>query len=209
MFKVQNGEPVMDQQTKKELLLSYTNSEVDALLAAYEKYKSLASQIASDVVPANAPKFTFGSNQGAMQNLDPKRELKRELEKVGEGMKFQNPLIWLRYKYLAYANEPGKSISTLEDLIRHCEVDGICHRRFDAINLYLRRKYSGKDMVSSAFMDRRIGLDEVGQDPRFIDMCLDQEFMGTWSNYENSQSGKWREYQLSSPSHDCEVNCTC
>lgn len=209
MFNQENGGKAMEPKMQKEELLSYTASEVDSLLKAYERYNSLAAQIASDIAPKSENKFSFGSNLGKMQNFDPKRELRKELEQVGESMKFQNPLIWLRYKYLAYANEPGKSINTLHDLIGHCEVDGICHRRFDAINLYLRRKYGGKDMTSSAFMDPKMSLLDVEDDTRFINMCLDQEFMGTWSNHENSQSGKWREYELSSPDHDCEINCTC
>ena len=199
----------MESQTRKEKLLSYTSSEIDALLKAYEKYKSLAAQIASEVTVTDTPKFSFGSNLGKMQNFDPKRELRKELEQIGESMKFQNPLIWLQYKYRAYAHEPGKELDTLSDLIAHCEVDGICHRRFDAINLYLRQKYAGKDMRSSAFIDPSTTLDVVGQDSRFIDMCLDLEFAELWSAYENSQSGKWRDYVLTSPNHDCEINCTC
>jgi hypothetical protein len=199
----------MKSQDTKEKLLSYTSSEVIALLKAYEEYKSLAVQIASETVPSTAPKFSFGSNLGKMQNFDPKKELRKELERVAESMKFQNPLIWLDYKRLAYANESGKELKTLSDLITHCEVDGICHRRFDAINLYLRRKYNGKDMRSSSFMSLGTTLENVGQDARFLDMCLDQEFAKLWSEYENSKSGKWREYILTSPDHDCEVNCTC
>lgn len=209
MLNQESGGTAMEPQMEKEKLLSYTASEVDSLLKAYEKYKSLAAQIASDVIPKNESKFTFGSNLGKMQNFDPKRELRKELEQVGESMKFQNPLIWLRYKHLAYAYEEGKALNTLSDLTTHCKVDGICHRRFDAINLYLRRKYDGLDMRSASFMSTDTDLDLVAQDQRFIDMCLDQEFAKLWSEHENSKSGKWREYELSSPDHDCEINCTC
>lgn len=205
----------MEPHNEKEKLLSYTSSEVDALLTAYEKYKSLVAQLASDINPADTPKFSFGSNQGKMQNFDPKREIRKELEKVGEAMKFQNPLIWLTYKYFAYEHEVGeegesKFIKNVGKLVWHCATKGdICHRRFDAINLYLRRKHNGKDMRSASFVNPDTTLDVVGQDQRFIDMCLDQEFMSMWSNHENSQLGKWREYELSSPDHDCEINCTC
>ena len=169
----------------------------------------MAAQIASGTNLPTAPKFSFESNQGKMQNFDPRRDLRKELEKVGESMKFQNPLIWLYYKYSAYADEPGKAINTVGDLIAHCDVDGICYRRFDAINLYLRHKHEGKDMKSSRLFSRDIQLDKVAEDPRFIAMCLDTEFATLWSNHENSKSGKWKEYILSSVDHDCEVNCTC
>lgn len=201
--------PTMEPIDTEEKLLSYTSSEVDVLLKAYEKYKSLVAKIASDIVPDSAPKFSFRSNLGQMQNLDPKRELRKELEKVGESMKFQNPLIWLTYKHEAYKNEPGKSLNTLSDLIAHCKVDGICHRRFDAINLYLRKTHKGVDMRTPAFMDPKMDLEAVGQDLRFVKMCLDQEFATMWSINENSTSGKWRDYVLTLPDHDCEINCTC
>lgn len=208
MFNNENGGPTMKSSNEAELL-RYTDSEVKSLLSMYTRYKDLASQLVSEATPATAPKFSFASNRGKMQNLDPKGAIKKELERVGEAMKFQNPLIWLTYKYLAYQDEPGKALTTLRDLIVHCEVDGICHRRFDAINLYLRRKYGGKDMRSPSFMAPTMNLSDVGLDARFVGMCLDPEFAKMWSEHENSQSGKWREYKLSSPDHDCEVNCTC
>ncbi len=140
--------------------------------------------------------------------------MERELEDLGVAMKYQNPLIWLNYKYLAYKNKRDKKgeslfIDTLAKLIEHCSGGDICIRRFDAINLYLRRKHEGKDLTSAAFIDPATTLDMVGKDPRFINMCLDQEFRAMWSAHENAASGKWQNYVLTNPDHDCEVNCTC
>lgn len=40
-------------------------------------------------------------------------ELKLKLDKLGDDMKFDNPLIWLGYKRLAYANNPAKKVGTI------------------------------------------------------------------------------------------------
>ncbi len=136
-----------------ERLLSYTETEVNSLLLSYSEYKELSKQIdLGQVENKSKPSFSFFKNIGKMQNLDPLANAKKELVKIGEEMKFQNPLIWLTYKYLAYKNEPNKKLSTLTDLREHCKVDGICFRRFDAINFYLRSKHNGLDLNSDSFL---------------------------------------------------------
>jgi hypothetical protein len=130
-------------------------------------------------------------------------------------MKFQNPLIWLTYKYEAYKNEE-KPLTTVADLVEHCEVDGICHKRFHAINTYLREKYSGKDLVSpdtsklplakrlghrteallgrGPLVDGAMPLEQLAKDRRFIALCFDLSFQTKWSRHENDRSGKWKHY---------------
>lgn len=191
----QNQGLTMRKQTIEELL-RFTEGEVDSLLGAYKEYKALSLQIKQGVAPKSTTKFSLMGNMGKMQNLDPLAEAKKKLEAIGEGMKFQNPLIWLLYKHLAYKNDPSKAIRTLGDLVSHCREDGICHKRFDSINSYFRRNNDEKDMTSEEFMGQSLGLENVSQDPRYISMCLDQEFQATWSENENDKSGKWRNYSL-------------
>jgi hypothetical protein len=179
--------------TSNESLFDYTRREVDSLLAAYEQYKTLSSQIASGAIAPEAPKFSLFAKPGVMQNLDPVAEAKKRLEKIGDGMKFQNPLIWLTYKFEAYKGEV-KPLTTVADLIAHCKVDGICHRRFDAINKYLRGKHSGGDITHSAFVDPETNLGELAKDRRFIALCFDLSFQTKWSRHENDAAGKWKHY---------------
>ena len=208
MFNHHNQGPVMQTHTK-EGLLKYTNTEVISLLNAYSEYKILSSQIASGITPKPVVKFTLMGNMGKMQNLDPFAEARKKLEAIGESMKFQNPLIWIEYKRLAYKNEPEKVIVTLSDLVAHCKVDGICHKRFDSMSAYLRKKYGGLDLTSQEFLDHMTNLEQVSQDPRYIAMCLDQEFQDVWSKNENDSRGKWHDYVLAPLDHDCESNCNC
>lgn len=215
MPKENKGEPM--NMTSSESLFDYTRREVDSLLAAYEQYKTLSAQIASGVVPSEKTKFSLLGKPGVMQNLDPLAEAKKRLEKIGDGMKFQNPLIWLTYKYEAYKNEE-KPLKTVADLIAHCKVDGICHRRFDSINTHLRGKHEGKDLsgpdISSwslyqkvlyklqllldrrryALVDSRLSLEELAKDRRFVALCFDLSFQSKWSRHENDPAGKWKHY---------------
>lgn len=177
-----------------ESLFEYTDKEVAWLLSAYQEYKTLAEQIESGAIVTEKPKFSLFDRLGVMQNLDPLAKAKKKLEKIGESMKFQNPLIWLRYKLEAYKNEPGKEINTVGDLIAHCKVDGICHKRFDAINTYLRGRYEGKDLTDSTFVDPSFSLEDLARDPRYISLCFDLLFQTKWSRHENDTVGKWQGY---------------
>ncbi len=181
-----------------ERLLSYTETEVNSLLLSYAEYKELSKQIdLGQVENKSKPSFSFFKNIGKMQNLDPLTDAKKELNKIGEDMKFQNPLIWLTYKDVAYKNEPGKALNTLRDLREHCKVDGICFRRFDAINSYLRSKHNGLDLNSDYFLAAETRLEILEKDSRFIQMCLDKEFISCWHSNENDRSGKWKNYKIS------------
>ena len=109
-------------------------------------------------------------------------------------MKFQNPFIWIEYKRLAYKDEPEKALKVLTDLVGHCKVDGICSKRFSFINKYFREKNNGLDLTSFGFLNQMTDLEQVGQDPRYISMCLDQDFERAWSKNENDPEGKWKNY---------------
>ncbi len=210
MFNQLNQSSQGDKMQTLQELFTYTKKEITSLLEAYLKYKNLSQQINSGTVTEETkPKFSLFKNSGKMQNLDPLAKAKKELDQIGESMKFQNPLIWIGYKYQAYQNEPGKTLNTLYEIREHCKVDGICFRRFDAINSYLRRKNNGKDLNSQDFLNGETSLEEVSQDSRFISMCQDKDFMRLWTENENDKAGKWKNYKLVSPDHDCEINCSC
>ncbi len=187
------GEQVMNT-TSSESLFEYTDKEVASLLSAYLAYKALSEEIESGAFNSEKPKFSLLGKPGIMQNLDPLAEAKKKLEKIGDGMKFQNPLIWLRYKLEAYRNEPGKELKTVNDLIAHCKIDGICHKRFDAINTCLREKYDGKDLTDPAFVDPSLSLEDLARNPKYISLCFDLLFQTKWSRHENDRTGKWQHY---------------
>jgi hypothetical protein len=227
MTKENKGEAM--NTTSSESLFDYTRREVDSLLVAYEHYKTLSAQIASGIVPSEKPKFSLLGKPGVVQNLDPLAEARKRLEEIGNGMKFQNPLIWLTYKYEAYKDEE-KPLTTVADLVAHCEVDGICRKRFHAITTYLREKYSGKDLIgpdtSSWPLAKRLiqraktflkgeplfnstmSLEELAKDKRFITICFDLSFQTKWSRHENDGTGKWKHYAFEDEPAE-KYSCGC
>lgn len=178
----------------QESLFEYTDREVSSLLSAYKEYTILSRQIESGTVPFERPKFSLLGKPGTMQNLDPLAAAKKKLDEIGDGMKFQNPLIWLRYKLTAYRDEPGKELRTLGDLIAHCEVDGICHKRFHAINASLREKHAGKDLRDPSLFNPSTSLEILARDPRYVALCFDLSLQTKWSRHENDVTGKWKQY---------------
>lgn len=192
--------------TSHESLFDYTQAEVNALLLAYDRYKTLSAQIASGEVVAEKPKFSLLGKPGMMQNLDPLADARKKLTEIGDGMKFQNPLIWLTYKFEAYKDEEG-ALTTVGDLIKHCDVDGICHRRFDAINRSLREKYCG-DITTSTFISSDTNLADLGKDRRFIALCFDLNFQTKWSRHENDPQGKWKNYAFDGEPKE-KYSCGC
>lgn len=194
-------EKAMDS-TSLQALLAYSRSEVDKLLASYKEYKGLAEAIETGNIES-APKFSLMGNLGKMQNLNPQAEAKKKLDAIGDSMKFQNPLIWLQYKYEAYQYEPGKELRTIADLVSHCDVDGICHKRFDAINMHLRHT-NGKDLTDHELQSVR--LEDLAEDLRYLVMCLDLSFQKKWSRHENDPAGKWRNYVLGNQ-EDEDLTC--
>lgn len=191
-----------------ESLFDYTDKEVASLLSAYLAYQTLSQEIESGAFISEKPKFSLLGKPGVMQNLDPLAEAKKRLEKIGDEMKFQNPLIWLRYKLEAYRNDPSKKLETVEDLIAHCKVDGICNRRFDAINAYLHQRHDGKDLTDPEFASRSMKLEVLAQDPRYIGICFDLAFQTKWSRHENDSAGKWKNYAFTQEPVE-EYSCGC
>lgn len=191
-----------------ESLFDYTNKELTILIQDYLAYKALSERIESGSVVSVQPKFSLLGKPGVMQNLDPLASAKKRLEEIGDGMKFQNPLIWLRYKLEAYKNEPGKKLETLEDLIAHCKVDGICNRRFHAINTYLSHRYDGKDLTNPEFINLSTKLEVLAKDPKYIGICFDLSFQTKWSRHENDKAGKWKNYAYTNEPTE-EYSCGC
>ena len=172
-----------------EQVLTYSRTETDKLLEMYAKYKALGEKI------KEVPTSVFSRKPGKISEGAEVRRLKYEQVKLGNQMKFQNPLIWMMYKYEAYKDEGETSISTLESLRTHCKVDGICARRYDFINAALRQKNRGEDLTRDEFLAANTDLSTVTSDQRFINLSLDPQFMTEWSRHENDKAGKWKNYK--------------
>jgi hypothetical protein len=94
------------------------------------------------------------------------------------------------YKFLAYKGTDSE-ILTAEDLIRHCEVDGICKKRFDFINKYIASHNTGRSFIGeNPIWGAEVSLDSVYKDLLFLKILLDKNFSEEWSKNENDTAGK-------------------
>lgn len=121
-------------------------------------------------------------------------------EEVGGNMKFDNPLVWMMYKYFAYQkNELGaKPIRTIGDLIAHCASrDYICTKRFHFINRWLNEN-GFKSLRDKDVHGPDTDLSEIFTNPEFIKIAKDKRFMSEWDEYEKmgkESTEKWVEYK--------------
>jgi hypothetical protein len=177
-----------NMQTESKLnqaeVLAYSRSETDNLLAMYAQYMELTRQIENK-------DGLFSRTPGKIGASD----LMLERKQLGEAMKFQNPLIWMMYKYEAYKNT-SKPVLTTKMLREHCEnKTDICFKRYDYINTALRQKNQGEDLNSDEFLAADTDLAAVINDQRFVNLALDPVFMAGWVKNENDEDGKWVNYK--------------
>jgi len=185
----------------------YSRRETDELLSKYQAYNAInivVAGIEKDIQDGHDGKEEFkgGWLMGGskMASHDPhahqKQKIKRLLQEqneIGLSMKFQNPLIWAMYKFEAYALESG-AIRTVGDLVLHCHVDGICHKRISYINTWLRSYGEGKSITDGLFKDSTL-IPEMYKDEKFMAMLIDSLFMKGWLEFENHEQGKWYGYK--------------
>lgn len=112
-------------------------------------------------------------------------DLEFKMQKLWDDMKYDNPLIRLEYKRLAYINEGEKKVTTVAELRKHCERPTyICHKRLDFLNKYLKQKFN-IDFFDDQNIDPDTSLKSIDWDRQEIqDLCQDEKFMKQWLKYE-------------------------
>ena len=202
------GQPQMQTPKTLQEIISFSEKEVSSLLEMYSKYKKISEDILNGIGGAKKT-FSLLIPVKSYTNFDQHSEQKVELENIGNAMKFQNPLIWANYKFEAYQNDLIKRLTSVNDLVEHCKVDGICTKRFDFINKWMRKNNNGLDIKSTELFTSDSSIAKMAKNPIFQKMLLDVAFMKEWEKNENDISGKWKNYAISEPDHDCEIACTC
>jgi len=205
MSNNQAGTSTSEVKTLREVEV-YSRHEVRELLSKYQAYKTISSQIVEiekkiqeerEVKVVARGGWLMGG--GKMVSHDPHAQQRGEIAKllqeqnnIGLSMKFQNPLIWAMYKHEAYVLEPG-AIGTVDDLVLHCQVDGICHKRIAYINTWLHSHGESKGLDDGLF-EGATPIPLMYSDVRFTAMLTDMLFMKEWSEFENHEQGKWYRY---------------
>ena len=128
------------------------------------------------------------------------QQLDIALDKLWDDMKFDNPLIWIGYKRLAYANNPEKKVETIWELKKHCErKTDICHKRLDFLNEHLK-----SDFWIDLFDENQVKADEslvdfIKENEAIKKLSQDEQFMTQWLQNEyfqiDGKVAKWQNYQ--------------
>lgn len=167
---------------------------VDQLLAMYEQYKKVSSKQAQLSQQLAKAKLLNMSTQKLHSEYT---TVTMDLQKISDKMTFANPIIWIMYKYKAYAAE-AQPITTMQDFRIHCSKLGyICTKRFIFVNEALRN--NGLTPLSDAnIYPDDMDLSEIIHSHDLQLLLEDKVFTSLWDSYEynlvDGRVAKWENY---------------
>ena len=128
------------------------------------------------------------------------QQLDIALDKLWDDMKFDNPLIWIGYKRLAYANNPEKKVETIWELKKHCEKKtDICHKRLDFLNEHLKSDFWIDLFDENQVKAEQSLVDFIKENEAIKKLSQDEQFMTQWLQNEyfqiDGKVAKWQNYQ--------------
>lgn len=128
------------------------------------------------------------------------QQLDIALDKLWDDMKFDNPLIWIGYKRLAYANNPEKKVETIWELKKHCErKTDICHKRLDFLNEHLKSDFWIDLFDENQVKAEQSLVDFIKENEAIKKLSQDEQFMTQWLQNEyfqiDGKVAKWQNYQ--------------
>ena len=168
------------------------SAAVSVLLNQYKDYMNMYNE-------KLALETEYAKNQDS-QLAQEIQQLDIALDKLWDDMKFDNPLIWIGYKRLAYANNPEKKVETIWELKKHCERrTDICHKRLDFLNEHLKSDFwidlFDEDQVKAEqslvdFIKENEAIKKLSQDEQFMTQWLQNEYFQI-----DGKVAKWQNYQ--------------
>lgn len=114
-------------------------------------------------------------------------------QRISDEMTFANPLVWMMYKYKAYAGT-SQAITDMADFRKHCSQPGyICTKRYQFLNSHLQAQ--GRNLNDTAAYPNALKLPEVYESAALLAVLNDQAAMAEWKMYEynldNGRVAKW------------------
>ncbi len=121
----------------------------------------------------------------------------RDQQRVSDEMTFANPVVWMMYKFKAYAGT-STAIVDMEDFRKHCTPDGyICTTRFRFLRQYLLDA-GLPDLNDVSTYPNALRLEKVYQLPELLALGTDPKFKKLWDEHEyhteNGRVAKWEDY---------------
>lgn len=94
------------------------------------------------------------------------------LSSIGDSIRFETPLIWLVYKFLAYQGT-AQEIKTIADLRAHCSHPGdLCMKRYEFVK-HILNSISEQNSISFLWENTDI-----------TSMLCSKKFVDAWRRYE-------------------------
>lgn len=191
-----NGIPSITKQADYQ-------GKIDKLVEQFFEYMDLDSEKneilkeIENLEKIENPEEKLEKNLILEKNLN---EKKSQLSQLWDDMKFDSPIIWLKYKIQAY-KWTSWEISTIWDLTNHCfkSNDYICGKRIDFLAKYLKNKFK----INIFEMDENMNLEEFFNkyENELNNICQDEKIMNLWLRYEYftiwKKVAKWENYRRS------------
>ena len=168
------------------------SAAVSVLLNQYKDYMNMYNK-------KLALETEYAKNQDS-QLAQEIQQLDIALDKLWDDMKFDNPLIWIGYKRLAYANNPEKKVETIWELKKHCErKTDICHKRLDFLNEHLKSDFWIDLFDENQVKAEQSLVDFIKENEAIKKLSQDEQFMTQWLQNEyfhiDGKVAKWQNYQ--------------
>ena len=168
------------------------SAAVSVLLNQYKDYMNMYNQ-------KLALETEYAKNQDSKLAQEI-QQLDIALDKLWDDMKFDNPLIWIGYKRLAYANNPEKKVETIWELKKHCErKTDICHKRLDFLNEHLKSDFWIDLFDENQVKAEQSLVDFIKENEAIKKLSQDEQFMTQWLQNEyfqiDGKVAKWQNYQ--------------
>ena len=168
------------------------SAAVSVLLNQYKDYMNMYNE-----------KLTLEAEYAKNQDSKLAQEIQQldiALDKLWDDMKFDNPLIWIGYKRLAYANNPEKKVETIWELKKHCErKTDICHKRLDFLNEHLKSDFWIDLFDENQVKAEQSLVDFIKENEAIKKLSQDEQFMTQWLQNEyfqiDGKVAKWQNYQ--------------
>ena len=168
------------------------SAAVSVLLNQYKDYMNMYNQ-------KLGLETEYAKNQDS-QLAQEIQQLDIALDKLWDDMKFDNPLIWIGYKRLAYANNSEKKVETIWELKKHCErKTDICHKRLDFLNEHLKSDFWIDLFDENQVKAEQSLVDFIKENEAIKKLSQDEQFMTQWLQNEyfqiDGKVAKWQNYQ--------------
>jgi hypothetical protein len=181
----------------KERLISYSVEQLEQLLEDYSLYMKKDKELSDSKQLAKTTgvfNLSFNTeNRDTDQRSDAQKKvhtLERQLQEISNRMRFQNPIIWMWYKAVAYVNTPKANL-TVKDFSNHLKASGekICDVRMmffeSKLPGYDKEKYPEVGSYFEEYFGGETSLYNVAMSDLLIKMSTDKFFMTEWSKWEN------------------------